>query len=74
MNPDYVSPELGFLSSIEYSLRWLKWAKTKDGSAGRNVPQPISLLPEKKTGIEAEDFVAMTPDEMDAFLGRSFRN
>lgn len=37
-----------WLSSIEYSLRWLQWAKTKDGARGRNRPKPIRPEGEKK--------------------------
>lgn len=29
------------LASIEYSLRWLCWAKTEDGAKGRNRPTPL---------------------------------
>lgn len=30
------------LALIADVLRWLQWAKTKDGSKGRNQPEPIS--------------------------------
>ena len=29
------------LRSMEFSLRWLTWAKSKDGQKGINVPQPV---------------------------------
>lgn len=29
------------LAAIADSLRWLQWAKTKDGARGRNMPEPI---------------------------------
>ena len=30
-----------WMRSIEYSLRWLVWAKTKDGQKGRRKPKPM---------------------------------
>lgn len=30
-----------WMRSIEYSLRWLVWAKTKDGQKGRRKPKPV---------------------------------
>lgn len=39
-----------WLSSIEYTLRWLQWAKTKDGAHNRNKPKPIRPEGEKKKG------------------------
>lgn len=29
------------LANIDYSLRWLVWAKTSDGAKNRNRPKPI---------------------------------
>ncbi|NMM93488.1 DUF5361 domain-containing protein [Bifidobacterium oedipodis] len=39
-----------WMRSIEYSLRWLVWAKTKDGQKGRGKPKPI-----QPPGISAND-------------------
>lgn len=61
------SNEAELLRSIEYSLRILTWMKTKDGSKGRNAPEPISFPWEKaKQAFEAD---VMTMDEAAAFLG-----
>lgn len=41
LEPRAVWPTSAYLlSSIEYSLRWLCWAKTEDGAKGRNRPSP----------------------------------
>ena len=39
------------LYSIEYSLRWLRWAKTKDASHKRNMPKPMQT-PDEQAKIE----------------------
>lgn len=45
MNPQWQrTHELSMLQSMEFTLRWLQWAKTSDGHNGRNVPEP-SYLP-----------------------------
>ena len=47
-NPDASwSQDTYFLASIEYSLRVLVWAKTKDGQRGTNKPKPYPLPSEK---------------------------
>lgn len=43
LDPRAVWPTSAYLlSSIEYSLRWLCWAKTEDGAKGRNRPTPLA--------------------------------
>lgn len=39
-----------WMQSIEYSLRWLVWAKTKDGNKGRRTPKPV-----QQPGTEIRD-------------------
>jgi hypothetical protein len=68
VDPDYTSIDTALLVSMEYRLRWLQWAKTDDAAKKRNVPEPIKLI------VEPPEYTAMTVDEMDAFLGRSFRS
>jgi hypothetical protein len=68
VEPNYHSIDTALLVSMEYRLRWLQWAKTDDAAKRRNPPEPISL-------VAAEpEYTALSVDEMDAFLGRSFRN
>lgn len=41
LNPEWPqNTDTDLLRSVEVSLRWLVWAQTKDGVAGRNVPEP----------------------------------
>lgn len=56
------------LRSIDYSLRWLAWAKTKDGQSGRNRPDWISFPWEQSPddGIRGD---AMLLDEAAEWLG-----
>lgn len=61
------SNESELLRSVEYSLRWLVWAKTKDGSKGRNMPEPITFPWEQAKA--AFEFDVMTTGEVDALLG-----
>lgn len=63
------SNESEFLRSIEYSMRWLVWAKTKDGSKGRNMPEPITFPWEESQSTQLFAADVMTTDEADAFLG-----
>lgn len=53
----------------EYSLRWLVWAKSKDGARGANHPEPYRFPwePEPDRGGWHGD--VMTVDEADDFLG-----
>lgn len=50
MYPDQVGWTLTnqLLASIVDVLRWLQWAKTEDGSKGRNMPEPI-----ERPGVKA---------------------
>ena len=42
LNPRWqATPEVEFLRSMEYSLRWLQWAQTRQGSRGLGSPKPI---------------------------------
>lgn len=68
INPDSVPLETQVLGLIELHLNYLRWFKTKDAEKNRNRPQPLAFLREKP------EYTAMTVDEMDAFLGMSFRN
>jgi len=61
------SNEAELLRSVEYSLRLLVWAKTKDGAKNRNHPDAV-LFPWEKPQAEYE-FDVMTFDEANAFLG-----
>lgn len=57
-----------WLRSIEYSLRWLTWAKTRDGQRNRKRPKPV---PEPKPARKPDpELVAMDTDELDALLAR----
>ena len=57
------------LRSAELSLRWLVWAKTKDGSRGRNAPEPYTFPWEDDARPGAMRGDAMTTDDADKFLG-----
>lgn len=59
--------ELDLLRSVEYSLRWLRWAKTSDGAKNRNVPEPWLFEWEKPVNEYGGD--PMTVEEMNDFLG-----
>ena len=61
--------DLELLRSIDYSQRWLVWAKTRDGEKGRNAPEPYRFPwePEPERGGFRGD--PMTTDEADKFLG-----
>lgn len=71
LNPKHVPDQMAVLALIEWHLHWLKWVKTKDGQRGHKPPEPLGII---KPPAEADEYVPMTVDEMDAFLGRSFRN
>lgn len=60
--------EAELLRSVEYSLRLLVWAKTKDGAKNRNRPEPELFRWESKAEPMYE-FDVMTVDEANAFLG-----
>lgn len=61
--------EAEFLRSVEHSLRWLVWAKTKDGSKNRNMPEPITFPWEEHQSTQMFAADVMTTDEVDEFLG-----
>ncbi len=67
---DLVLHNLGLLRSVEHSLRWLVWAKTEDGSRGRDIPEvhyfPWEDAPERDGGYRGDP---MTVEEADEFLG-----
>lgn len=60
-----------WLQSIEYSLRWLVWAKTKDGQKGRKKPKPVTP-PEGKTNKRkpGKSGVRMTKRQLAEYLAR----
>ena len=64
--------DLELARSIDHSLRWLVWAKTKDGEKGRNVPEPYRFPwePDERPAIRGD---VMTTDEADEFLGWKLR-
>lgn len=55
------------LADMADSLRWLVWAKTRDGSKNRNQPQPI---PRPGRPGSKSDVQSMNVTEMKAFLAR----
>lgn len=59
------------LRSIEYSLRWLSWAKTKDGHAGRNRPEWVRFPWESAPRSDAMRGDSMGLDEAAEWLGWS---
>lgn len=54
-----------WLASIEYSLRWLVWAKTKDGAKNRHRPKPIKPPAEKEKKTKSP---RMSKKALTAFL------
>lgn len=72
MNPSWQhTHELELARSIDHSLRWLVWAKTKDAAANRNAPDPYRFpwepAPPEEVGMGGAD--SMTLDEVRDFLG-----
>ena len=57
------------LRSAEFQLRWLVWAKTKDGAANRNPPEPYLFPWEDTTPPGTMRGDSMTVDEAAEFLG-----
>lgn len=55
------------LSSIEYSLRWLCWAKTADGAKGRNRPTPLAT-PATPSQKKRAEHPGMSKDELAEYL------
>ena len=56
-----------WLQSIEYSLRWLVWAKTKDGSKNRKKPKPVEAPKPKKNRANGP---RMTKRQLREYLAR----
>lgn len=52
------------------SLRFLVWAKTKDGQKNRRKPKPITRPGQKDANGRISDVQAMSIEEMRAFLAR----
>lgn len=59
-----------WLQSIEYSLRWLVWAKTKDGQKNRRRPEPRPAPKAPKESKADPNLMLMDTAELDAFLKR----
>lgn len=57
------------LSSIEYSLRWLCWAKTEDGAKGRNRPAPLAT-PATTSQEKRPEHPGMSKDELAEYLAQ----
>ncbi len=53
--------------SMEYSLRWLVWAKSKDAQRNANRPEPWQFAWEKKPNEYLGD--VMTREEFDRVMG-----
>lgn len=62
-----------WLQSIEYSLRWLVWAKTKDGSKNRRRPKPVTPPGKTKPRKKDTNIRLMERSELDEFLNRPRR-
>lgn len=64
-----------WLRSIEYSLRWLVWAQTRDGQKGRNRPVPVSppTPPEPATPTSQGEGMRMDRRALTALLNRPRR-
>lgn len=53
LNPRWQqNTDTDLLRSVDVSLRWLVWAKTKDGQHGRNIPEPF-LFPWEQDAADA---------------------
>ena len=57
------------LRSMEYSLRWLAWAKTRDGENGRNRPGMVEFPWESPDDGDAVKGDPMTLEETADWLG-----
>lgn len=60
------------LAEVADSLKWLQWAKTKDGQRNRNPPKPIP-----RPGVQTDEpkRITGTPEDVDdivAWLGDDF--
>lgn len=61
-----------WMQSIEYSLRWLVWAKTKDGRKGRKKPKPMQ--PPGTSGRDTNRRDVVRRNELLGMDKRSLRN
>ena len=61
--------QLYLARSMDMTLRWLQWSKTKDGSKGRNMPEPYPFPWEDTTPPGTMRGDSMTVDEAADFLG-----
>jgi hypothetical protein len=83
LNPDWQhTVEVELLRSLEYTNRWLQWAKTSDasgetpkpapsGKRPRNIPKPVPLPWDPAPSADESKPTAMTIDEANAWLGWS---
>lgn len=72
LNPDWQHTlELELLRSIEYTNRWLQWAKTEDAAKKRptDVPKVAPLPWDPKPRLDETKPTAVSIAEMNAFLG-----
>ena len=68
--PDWQhTPEIEMLRGIEHHTRWLVWAKTKDGSAGRNIPTPWPLPWDPKPDKGEFEADVMSIEELNKIIG-----
>lgn len=62
------------MSSIEYSLRWLVWSKTKDGQNNRRRPKPVTQPGTtghgRRTLIAKHDTHGMSKRQLRDYLAR----
>lgn len=63
------SPTDYLLHSIEFSARWLQWARTKDGARGRNAPKPIQTPGERQRNRQRADAALARRKAIDRVLG-----
>lgn len=64
------TPTDWWLRSIEYSLRWLVWAKTKDGQKNRGKPKPTPAPSETAPHGRDPELTGMSKTELRAYLNR----
>ena len=60
--------QLYLARSMDMTLRWLQWSKTKDGTTGRNAPAAYRFPWEDEPDNGAIRGDVMTTEEADAFL------
>lgn len=65
-----------WMRSIEYSLRWLVWAKTKDGQKGRRKPKPVQAPgtsnrdSNRRDVVRKTDLVGMDKQSLRSYLNQ----